>query len=730
MNSPIQSSKLDPDDIGHNDSANNEFDSVLTARLSRRSVLRGGVGGAAAMLFGGLGVIGLSQKPGWAADSTAIAASQVGKFNFNAVAKSLADVVSVPKGYTASVLYSMGDPLFSSASEFKNDGTDAEFDQRAGEHHDGMEYFGLSEDGKRDQQSSLRAILGVNHEHVTQVFLHANGGTNNAKGAGPRPAAEVNKEMAAHGVSFVEVRNQNGKFAYQKDSPFNRRLTAETPVLLAGPLKGSSLAKTKYSADGQKARGTLNNCATGATPWGTMLTCEENWASYFALADGEYAKRNANEVAAFKRYGIKEGAEGGADDLLRWSSVGPDERYARWNTTAVGANSTEDFRNEPNTFGYVVEIDPYDAKSTPKKRSNLGRFAHESAVCPTPVDGKPVVFYMGDDARNEYIYKFVSKAVWDSADANKGMEAGDKYLDEGTLYVAKFNEDGSGDWLPLTTTNPAIANYSNYRFADQADVIVNTRISADAAGATKMDRPEWCAVNPKNGEVYFTLTNNSKRTLETLNSANPRVYEDTKNGKQQVGNVNGHIIRTAELNKDPAAVQFRWDIYLFAAQADADASVNLSSLTDDNDMSSPDGIWFSKTGLLWIQTDDGAYTDVTNCMMLAAIPGQVGDGGMTQVTAKLGNDSKQISTQKGANPSSDSLRRFLVGPKGCEITGIAETPDSKAIFVNIQHPGEATEKSDIGDPSKWQSHWPAGGNSRARSATIVITKDDGGTIGV
>jgi uncharacterized protein len=379
----------------------------------------------------------------------------------------------------------------------------------------------------------------------------------------------------------------------------------------------------------------------------------------------------------------------------------------------------------------VVELDPYNPNTLLTKRTALGRFAHENVSFAKPVQGQPVVAYMGCDARGEYIYKFVSAEKWDPADANprNRLAAGDKYLDAGALYVARFNADGSGEWLELSPKNPAISGFKGFDFKTQADVCVFTRLAADAAGATKMDRPEWTGVNPKNGEVYITLTNNSARTEATVDAANPRAYSDMKAGKEQKGNVHGHIVRLAEAT--PAEAKFRWDIYLFASEADADkASINLSNLSDENDLSSPDGLVFSPaTGICWIQTDDGAYTDKTNCMLLAALPGQVGDGGAR--TVKSGN--REVTTHAGKPQTPATLRRFLVGPKGAEITGITETPDGRAIFVNIQHAGENTKMADLGDPAKYESRWPAnagyGAGQRPRSATVVITRNDGGVIG-
>jgi secreted PhoX family phosphatase len=349
------------------------------------------------------------------------------------------------------------------------------------------------------------------------------------------------------------------------------------------------------------------------------------------------------------------------------------------------------------------------------------------------VAGQPLAFYMGCDARNEYIYKFVSAAVWDPKDIGGGIAAGDKYLNEGKLYAARFDANGQGEWIELTVTDPRIANYAPFRFANQGEVYVHTRLAADAVGATKMDRPEWGAVNPRNGEVYFTLTNNNaaNRTPDRVDAANPRAYADP-DGKKSAGNPNGHIIRFREKGQASTSTAFAWDIFLFGSEATM-GEPNLSRLTAGNDFSSPDGLWFSPTtGICWIQTDDGAYTDVTNCMLLAAIPGQVGDGSRVTVNNRMTVGGQERSgTQEtfiGAALGEARLRRFLVGPKGCEITGIAETPDGRTLFVNIQHPGEDA-KSISSASSQWPGNRGYGRPGRPRSATIVITRDDGGVIG-
>ena len=724
---------IDFNNENSNTSANPTFDAVLGARLSRRGLLRGSVGTVGTAVLGGLGVTacGGSDDP--------VAEAKV--LGFGAVAKSLADTVVVPAGYTASVLFALGDPMAAGVAAYKNDGTDGDFDKRAGDHHDGMEWFGLGADGKRNDSATERGLLAINHEATTDeklssFFLHANGGTSTL----PRPASEVDKETAIHGVAVIEVAKSAGKWAYVPGSSQNFRLTALSPIEIAGPARGHAQLITKYSPTGTMTRGTLNNCGTGKTPWGTFLTGEENWFGYFTRGAADDAARgNDKSVTSLKRYGRSQGAA----SRHGWETGGADDKYQRWNNSKTGAsaNGSDDYRNEMNGMGYIVEIDAYDKTRMAKKRTALGRFAHESAAFGKAVVGQPLSIYMGDDSRGEYIYKFVTTAVWSAADANPTdrMAVGDKYLDSGKLYAAKFNADGTGTWVELAMTNTAVAGYATYKFADAADIAINTRLAADAVGATKMDRPEWNAVNPANGEIYFTLTNNSNRSIDPTGSqylpdaSNPRAYTDMKGTSKQNGNPNGHLVR---LKEGASVSSFSWDVYLFGAEAGADKSlVNISALTADQDFSSPDGLVFSKaTGICWIQTDDGAYTDVSNCMMLAAVPGQVGDGGKKTLSYTKADGSKlDIVTPVGKAATESTLKRFLVGPKGSEITGLAETPDGKTIFVNIQHPGEGTAMANVGDATKYQSQWPSnagyGAGKRPRSATIVITKNDGGKIG-
>jgi secreted PhoX family phosphatase len=664
---------------------------------------------------------------------------------FTAVPKHLDDIVSVPAGYTASVLYRLGDPLAAGVSSYANNGTDADFAQRAGDQHDAVHYFGLASSGNaRDDNNSARGLLVMNHENIVPAYLHPNGATNTG---GVRPEAEALKEIEAHGVSIVEVsQGANGAWAYSQASTLNRRITPNTPIAFSGPVRGNDLLKTLFSPDGTQGRGTINNCANGYTPWGTSLTCEENWAGYFKrptatdnparLAAGGL---NPKSVISLTRYGVTTSGNYG------WSTVTPaagGTQFARWNAAmdaAAAADGTGDFRNEPNQFGWVVETDPYDPASIPRKRTALGRLGHEGCWPSKFVSGVKPAFYMGDDNRNDYLYKFVSAAAWTPSDATRAdrLAVGDKYLDNGTLYVAKFNADGGGAWLPLVFgTGPLTAANATYPFADQADVLTNARLAADAVGATKMDRPEWTAVNPVTGEVYLTLTNTNaaSRPLAATDAANPRHYNDPKGATNQFGNPNGHIIRLREAGDTSEAATFTWDIYAFGAGVDLDATnINISGLDATNDFSSPDGLWFGRrsnaSGLvkpvLWIQTDDGAYTDVTNCMMLAAMPGSVGDGGTKTITNTDATGATATQTTRAGAAPGTSLRRFLVGPKQAEITGVDSTPDGRTLFVNIQHPGEE------GNATAFGSNWPAsqsGGTGRPRSATVVITKNDGGVV--
>ena len=786
---------VDPDDLDNNPATGLHLKDLVAERINRRQVIQGGI---SAMAMAGFGSVALT-----AAGDAQAQSSKTGRvagpatapaLDFNPVAKSIADSIQVAAGYSATVIYATGDSLDVNVPEYAGNGTEANYDRRAGDHHDGMHFFGLSPMADvPDRHSSTRGLLCVNHENITGTaqFLHPQGETNLAATAGPRPESEVIKEIDAHGVSVVEMRSVGGQMTRQRASRYNRRVTGRTLMDIAGPVRGSNYVKTLFSPSGLTVRGTLNNCGHGVTPWGTYLGCEENWAGYFKRNAGDDALRSQRENTQMLRNGIRPNSEGFAH--RRWASVVPADaastEFSRFNCSVLGATATDDFRNEPNGFGYIVEVDPYDPLARPKKRTALGRRANEGAWSSLPKPGRPIAFYIGCDSRNEYVYKYVSAAAWNPLDARRGgMAAGDKYMDNGTIYAAVFNADGTGRWEALTLANPKVAagvpvsanNPGGYQFQDLADICVNTRLAAGAAGATRMDRPEWTAVNPFNGEIYITMTENPDRgnagnsgnnvPNPPLDAANPRYWRDTKGATSQGaaianqrGNVNGHIVRIREDGDDAGAATFRWDIFLFAAQANADtpaeeanyqANVNLSGLTDVNDLSKPDGCWFSNvTGILYIQTDDNTLTDRTNAMLLAAIPGRYGDGGAVEVVNRPSGSPNQTVTQDvtvrtfaGRKMTPSTLKRLFVGPMGAEITGLTETPDGKALVINIQHPGENTGRGGAVPPSvaltpttlngPFESNWPGNGGygpggaaARPRSATVVITRNDGGVIG-
>jgi len=731
-------------EILSNTSDNPLFEDILARGLaspSRRMILRGGVG-----------LAGLAMLPGCA--SLATAPSPASALGFPSLEKSLLDDVVLPPGYRYTVLHATGDSLDPKLPAYSNAGAEADdWSTRIGDHHDALDIFFIDERGRYTDKDTGRAVLVVNHESSADAhFMHPAGQTSNGVSGkkftqfgdwdlGVRPELEVLKEINHHGVSVVEIERGPQGWRMKAGSPLNRRVTAQTPVRIAGPRAHIndiwSQMVTRWEPAGSMARGTLNNCGHGKTPWGTYLACEENWAFYFQMTGGGAALA-AREVAARRRYGLPSAPPAAGQSRANsqgWHTVSAtDDRFARWNLAAVGPTAERDFRNEANTFGYNVEIDPLNAASTPVKRVTMGRMAHEGATCSLPKAGQPLAFYMGCDSRNEYIYKFVSAAAWDPKDIGGGTVAGDKYLNEGKLYAARFDADGQGQWIELDIKDPRIANYAAFKFANQGEIYVHTRHAADAVGATKMDRPEWAAVHPKNGEVYITLTNNSaaNRTPGRVDASNPRAYMDV-DGKRGAGNPNGHIIRFREDGDQASAAGFRWDIFLFGAEEDA-GDANLSGLTARNSFSSPDGLWFSPTtGICWIQTDDSAMTDETHCMMLAALPGQVGDGGKVTVKNRMVvNGVEQTGTQDtfvGATLGEARLRRFLIGPKGSEITGVTEAPGGRALFVNIQHPGEDSKTAQAPD-SLWPGNKGYGRPGRPRSATIVITRTDGGVIGI
>ncbi|WP_201604688.1 PhoX family protein [Psychrobacter immobilis] len=709
-----------------NPTDNIDFQTIISRRLNRRSILKGGTGLTAAAFFGALPLVGCSDdddsSPIKNTDNNAAIPAQGDlkrpeTLKFTAVAHSTAETMSVAAGYKAEMILPLGTPLISGIDDWKDNREQSaeSFEWRMGDNHDGMWFFGKN-GGAYDAKAAENGLLVMNHEYVNSNELSPFGyhviQDNNAAPIfkNRRLASDVRREVNCHGVAVVEMKRRADGMGYEMvaDSKYNRRLTSSSTAQLTGPVAGSGLVKTKFDPTGFQTRGINNNCGAGLSPWGTYLTTEENFLGVFArgqdasqLSDGQNYGR--------ERYGVTEDFPGW--EYLWHTPEAKDakiaDEFSRWDMTAVGTSAADDYRNGFNTFGYITEIDPFDQNSLPQKRTALGRFAHENCAYAPVEQGKPVVFYMGDDARGEYIYKFVSKATWSNSDIGGGLKAGDKYLNDGTLYVALFNEDGSGEWKALVhSQNGLDASNTVLPFNGQDEVLVFARAAADVVGATKMDRPEWVSVSPMTGEVYVTLTNNKYRGVredQPVSASNPRSYQA---GEKAAGNDNGHIIRWAEAGGDHAAMSFEWDIYLFATPYDL-AAENLSQLNDSNDLSSPDGLYFDPRGVLWIQTDDGAYTDTSSCMLLAALPGKVSDG--TAITTSAGQQ-----TRVGMPASNDNIKRFFVGPEGCEVTGITMAPDFKTLFINIQHPGNT---------------WGAiAGGSTPRSATVMITREDGDVI--
>lgn len=608
---------------------------------ARRRLLQGGLGGMVAALLAPLGAAGCASTAGGAPAPL---------LGFKSVPVSGADTVVVPEGYTAQVLMPWGEPVGVAGHmpAFRDDAGNSADEQavQMGMHHDGLHYFPI--DG------SQRGLLVMNHEYVDYGLLFTDGDkTWNAE--------KVRKAQAAHGVSVIEIELKQGQWQAVRPSRFARRITAATPMVVQGPAAGHALMQTAADPAGRRVLGTLNNCASGITPWGTYLTGEENWANYFALATEPDAHQ--------KRWGLWKG------------------RGARWHEHDPRFDATA-HPNEPHRFGWIVEIDPFDPQSTPVKRSALGRAAHEGATVAMTKDGRAVV-YSGEDARFEYIYRFVSRDRMQPG----GAKANATLLDHGTLYVARFDADGRGRWLPLVHgAGPLTAGNG---FADQGEVLVKARQAADALGATKMDRPEWVAVDPATRQVYCSLTNNSRRGGQGqpgVDAANPRA-----------ANTMGQIIRWQE-DGDFDGASFAWQHFVLAGDPSAMRAEARGNVKGDA-FACPDGLWVDGRGVLWIDTDMS--------------PTAMGRGDL----AGLGNNALLA-----ADPHSGEVRRFLTGPVGCELTGGTGTPDGRTLFVNIQHPGETPAgSSDPQNPTRFSS-WPDGGR-RPRSATVAIRRRDGGIVG-
>jgi uncharacterized protein len=631
---------------GSNDSDNPTLAEVMEGRLSRRKVIGGSLAlGGLAFLGGPAGI--LDPVPA-AADAARRGRGPL--LGFEAVLASQADTIVVADGYVAQVLIPWGTPLHSSGPAWRKDASNTAADQaqQVGMHHDGMHYFPLGV-GRR---GSERGLLVVNHEYVDRTILYPDGDA-------VITPDKVAKALAAHGVTVIEIALHGGQWL-PVNSRFNRRITGTTPMEFSGPVPTDH--PMLQSELGLPPQGTLNNCANGFTPWGTYLACEENWNGYFGTTTPGWSPTPLEA-----RYGVTAAGFG-----YRWHLAEP--RFD------LGRN-----RSELNRFGWVVEVDPFRPDAAPVKRTALGRTKHEGALC---VESKNrVVVYMGDDEDGDYFYKFVGSGWW-------WLQRlfGQNPLDEGTLYVAKLNDDGSGTWLPLAWGEGPLTTANGW--ADQADVLIRTRQAADAVGATKLDRPEWATVNPKTNDVFLTLTNGT----QGVNPPNPRDP-----------NPYGHILKFSHRFGDHTKLTFDWDVWILAGDPAYDPSV--VGLDETNIFGSPDGVWVDPDGRLWIETD------ISNS---------------SQNLAARGYDRIGNNQLLAADPATGEIKRFLVGPRGCEITGIAMTPDQRTLFVNVQHPGETTAFWGTPTPanpravSNWPDFDPAG---RPRPATVVVRKADGGVIG-
>jgi uncharacterized protein len=663
------------EEIETNPSPVDPFSEILERRFSRRGMLVGGVRAAFAGFVAASGVGALTRPGGFGAALLAAQGLEPsrGRFGFEPVPVYTGDDLLVARGYTARPFLPAGTPICAPYPAYLDGGRNSGADQecQVGHHHDGMHFFPLGEGEERNRHG----ILCLNHEYVDIAKLHPAGPTV-VDGRRTVPD-EVRKEVAAHGVSVVEIRRGGGGEWEVVRGRYNRRVTAGTPMEIAGPVRGSALVRTRHSPDGTRARGTLNNCAHGVTPWNTYLTCEENWAFYFANR-GDNPREHA-------RYAVPPTA-----GRYGWATVQEIDEFARFDASRRGASAADDYRNEPNTMGWIVEIDPFDPTSTPKKRTAMGRFGHEGCVASPAVEGRPLTFYMGDDARNEYIYKFVTARPYHAA------TAGGHLLDEGTLYAARFREDGTGEWLALDHADPAFQSACRergVRFADQADVLVNTRLAADTVGATPMDRAEWGAIHPLTGEVFFTCTNNTERgDAVPVDAANPRA-----------DNRFGHIVRWREADGRHEAARFQWELWVLAGppnDSEVRAAPGSPPLDETNMFASPDGLWIDPRGTMWIEMDMGTSQQVAEF-------------------ERFGNNALLA-----ADPATGEIRRFLVGCRGQEVTGCIATPDNRTLFITLQHPGEGSEANPI-----LTSDWPDGGGARPRSAVVVVTRDDGGVVG-
>ncbi len=640
-----------------NTTGNRYFGDIVAANASRRAVVTTGGLTAAVVGLGTLaGAPAAAAAPGARGGSGArpTRLSAKAPFGFTAIdpVPSGTDVVTVPDGFTWHPIISWGDPLFRGTPRFDIDNQSARAQR---------EQFGYNCDyvGLIPTRGQNTAALVVNHEYTNDNLMFAG-----YTGPDSLTDEQLRIIQAAHGLTVVEVtrRSVTDRWIYTKGARINRRIHTETPFAVDGPAAGSPLLRTAADPTGRRVLGTLNNCAGGTTPWGTVLSGEENFNQYFV----EPGQGTPEQTAAWKRYGIA-GSPGRG-----WERV--DERFDL---------SVEP--NEANRFGWVVEIDPLDPTSTPVKHTALGRFKHEGANVTVARDGR-VVAYSGDDERFDYVYKFVSHGRMRRGSSHAARRHNKTLLSSGDLFVGVFTgdgledgiSDGSGHWIPLV-----LDNRSQVPGMSVAEVLVHTRLAADTVGPTKMDRPEDVEVNPVNGRVYVALTNNTRRTAAEVDEANPRP-----------SNKHGHVLEMTPDRGDHTRRSFTWRLVLVAGDPeDPSTYFNGYDKSEVSPISCPDNVAFDAEGNLWIATDGNALGHADG-MYLMPLEGR----------------------EKG------HLQQLLAVPAFAECCGPLITFDQRSVLVAVQHPGE----SDAATYESPASLFPYRGDRGPRPGVIEVRPTGGG----
>ncbi|MEQ8653124.1 MAG: PhoX family phosphatase [Kiloniellales bacterium] len=641
-----------------NTTLNSSMGDIVAARLGRRGFLKGALAVTAVSTL----------APSQILMSRSAAAATLSGASFQEIEHGVDERHHVAPGYKAEILIRWGDKVTADAPDFDPmQQTAAAQSRQFGYNNDFIGFVPLP----LGSDSAEHGLLCINHEYTNEEVMFPGVGKQGDAFA-DLTREQVDIEQVAHGCSVLEVKRLDGKWQVVPDSSYARRITtANTYMDLTGPAAGHDLMKTPSDPAGASVIGTVNNCAGGITPWGTYLTAEENFHGYFW---GTLDAGHPN-AANFARYGVP-------GNWYGWGKF-----YDRFDINAVP--------NEANRFGWVVEIDPSDPTSVPKKRTALGRFKHEGAeTLVNPKDGKAVI-YMGDDQRFDYVYRFVSDKAVDPNDpvANRDL------LESGTLSVARYDEDGSVTWLPLIHGQGKLTAENG--FADQGEVMIKTRLAADLLGATKMDRPEDIEANRETGQVFVMLTNNTKRGGGDENAANPRAP-----------NSFGHIVEMIAPDGDHTAERYSWDILVKCgnpANPEVKAVWN-ENISANGWFASPDNCVVSPSGVLWVSTDQGRAWSKT---------------GTADGLFALGTEG----AERGLG------RMFFRVPVGAELCGPRFTPDGKTLFLAVQHP--ATDgvrdyapfgrKSTFEDPAtRWPDFSP---NMPPRPSVVVVTKEDGGTIG-